>query len=200
MHCLADTLSAQAQGGTSALCPVWEDWGCRVGATKVTTPDIWGDCKSMGRLVREQTEKNKTKQKVTSKMLALGSGRQRTEMAGRKFPHECQFRAWGALDALGTLKGQRAHRAAPPRRREERPGGGWLARAWGSHPLLRGQFPQPETRARVISWKAKWHGDRISKAQINWLTGIVGLRRGWGWVGGWEVESQSARKVPMTPH
>lgn len=38
-----------------------------------------------------------------------------------------------------------------------------------------GAIPQPETRARVISWKPKWHGDRISKAQINWLPRIVGL-------------------------
>lgn len=149
--------------------------------TKVTTPDSWGYCRSMGRLVLAQTEKkNKNKSYVKDAVAGDRTGRQRTKMAGRKFTHECRFRAWGVLDALGTSEAQRAHRPAPPRRREERLGGGWLARAWGSHPLLRGQFPQPETRARVISWKAKWHGDRISNAQINWLTGIVGLRRGWG--------------------
>lgn len=65
-------------------------------------------------------------------------------MAGRKFTHKCYFRAWGVLDALGTLEGQERTLLGRPRRREERLGGCWLERAWGSHPLLPGQFPNPK--------------------------------------------------------
>lgn len=183
MHCLADRLSAQAQARTSALCPVGGGLGEEGGGDQSNNPRHLERLQKYG-APGSGTNRETTTTTTTSYVKDAGAGdrtgRQRTKMAGRKFTHECQFRAWGVLDALGALKGQRAHLPAPPRRREERPGGAWLARAWGSHPLLRGQFPQPETRARVISWKAKWHGDRISKAQINWLTGIVGLRRGWG--------------------
>lgn len=62
-----------------------------------------------------------------------------------------------------------------------------------------GAIPQPETRARVISWKPKWHGDRISKAQINWLPRIVGLGvGGTGRLG--RYQGPFAKSPPPTPH
>lgn len=116
---------------------------------------------------------------------ALGTGANRTaKVAERKSAaHASQVRAWVSLTLWGPRRGEGRTLLCPPRRREERLGEGWLARGVRKQSSPPDATPQPETRAPVISGKPKWLGDRISKAQIDWLTGDVGLGEGWGWGG-----------------
>lgn len=103
----------------------------------------------------------------------------------------------GVLDALETLKGQGEYRPGPaapagraPRRGRAGAGPGEAA------PLLRVRSPNPKPEPGPLAGNRSGAGDRISKAQIDWLTRIVGLG-GWGEGGCGEPDGSDGTNVPF---
>lgn len=157
-------------GSPNRLAPLlsachWEPGG--TGVTKVTPP--------------RQRALSWTYQQSELKMPALWTGANRTaKVAEKKSAHACQCHAWVSVTLWGPRRGGGRTLRCPPHGREECLGERGLARGLRKQSCPPDATPQPETRARVISGKPKWLGDRISKAQIDWLTRDVGLGGGWG--------------------